>query len=120
MQAIGSAITILFLLIFGSLWGLWVAAFGHAKCSGINPFAASALAIVLVIAIFVVFSSLDWINDWLAAKSVTKSQVNMNKQLTEQARTLGQQLLARKRLTAPPEPVGGLDYDDGDFVDYPS
>lgn len=118
MKGLGWAFFALVVLVFASLWGLGYLAFGNAKCSGVNPFAVTALSVITVIFIYTTFAGTDWINDWFAARAVTKAQIQTNRSLTEQARTVTAQLAAHRKLAPSQDQMGGLEFSDGVFEEY--
>lgn len=109
-------------VVAASLWMLYYLAFNEAKCTGINYFAFTGLLIFTIgtifISIYLTFVSTDWLNDWLAARAVTKSQTQTNKLLTEQARTLVAQANATRKMLPNPPP-GGLAYDPDVWEELP-
>ena len=122
MNAIAATIITVILSVVGSLWLLGYLAFGKAQCVGINAFALATLGIILTITIFVIFGAVDWLNDFLASRNTTKSQIAVNRGLTEQTKTLAGQIGVARKLAPQPGPTtlpGGLDIPSDFFAQLP-
>lgn len=81
-----------------SLWILGYIAFGSAKCSGINTWAAVTLTVVAMIVIYFVIHSLDWLSDWIAAGTATKAAAAGQRDMREAFRDQREQSNALRAL----------------------
>lgn len=115
-------------IVVGALFALGFIAFGQARCTGINVWAAMTLAVITVIVNFTVFHALDWINDAFASKfakdAVAETMSDMTKAMKMQQqgfKNLAQEHRARQALLGGGDnsPTPGVDVDDGMFGQFP-
>jgi hypothetical protein len=78
LKTIIISLTIMFTAACGSFWWLGFLAFGDARVSGVNAIPAAIFVLVIFAAIFfgiyLIFASLDWVNDLVAQKSVKRDR----------------------------------------------
>jgi ABC-type multidrug transport system fused ATPase/permease subunit len=113
MKYFGVAASLLVLGVFGGIYLLYDAAFGGARCSGVNAFPAMTLMAVFVGFMFLAFQSMDWLNDWIASRAAGSASREGMKQMAEAFRTQQAQFRAANALKAG-GPNGGIDHDDPD------
>lgn len=96
------------------VWYLWYLAFA-SRLSQTSVWAAFTLGIIITVVIVLAINSMDWLNDWLAAKAVSRTNIDNTKEMAELFRTLAgaaKAQYAQNRVAgqvANNGPKGGLD-----------
>lgn len=114
--------TIAVLAIVGVNVWLYYAAFGQARCAGINAFAVIPLVVEAVILIIGLVMGLDMLSDMSAASNARKGAVDANKDLVAafkaQQAQAGAMYALQKLQPKPggPDMTGGVNFDEGLFA----
>jgi hypothetical protein len=112
MKTTLALIAIPIVVVVGSLWGLGLIAFGNAKCTGVNIWAAIILTVIAVAVYTLLITSIDFLNDWIATRTASKGASKDLVDLTRAAinsQKLVQHTSADGSVT---QGAGGLQFDE--------